>query len=310
MVARSDDPMTRRLPPLDTLRVFEAAARLKSFKEAGDELNVTASAVSHRISALEGELDTVLFIRQTRKIEVTPEGERLAAGVRRALAEIRRAIASIDRRDGARLRISAIPSHVTRWLAPRLHRFQRAHPEIEIQIMADLALVDLKQRAVDIALRFGTGNYPDAVAEKLMDDAVVLVASPRYVQENGPIEGPDDVLRLTRIIDTTSENDESTVNWRSWFQHHKRADAEISKGIRFNGSVLTLEAAASGLGVAVVRHTLAEDDLRRGRLERLPGAMRRRLGRTTHSSCRSSPNGRRSWRSSAGSGRRRGVEAG
>lgn len=262
--------MTRRLPPLDTLRVFEAAARLKSFKEAGDELNVTASAVSHRISALEEELDTVLFIRQTRKIEVTPEGERLAAGVRRALAEIRRAIASIDRRDGARLRISAIPSHVTRWLAPRLHRFQRTHPDIEIQIMADLALVNLKQRTVDIALRFGMGTYPDVAAEKLMDDAVVLVASPRYVEENGPIEGPDDVLRLTRIIDTTSENDDSTVNWRSWSRHHKLADAEF-KGIRFNGSVLTLEAAASGLGVAVVRHTLAEDDLRRGRLERLPG---------------------------------------
>ncbi len=263
--------MTRRLPPLDTLRVFEAAARLKSFKEAGDELSVTASAVSHRISALEEELDTVLFIRQTRKIEVTPEGERLAAGVRRALAEIRRAVASIDRRDGERLRISAIPSHVTRWLAPRLHRFQRAHPDIEIQIMADLALVDLKQRAADVALRFGNGNYQDVVAEKLMDDAVVLVASPRYVEENGPIKGPHDVAHLTRVIDTTSENDESMVNWRSWFGHHQLSDADVGKGIRFNGSVLTLEAAASGLGIAVVRLTLAEDDLRSGRLERLPG---------------------------------------
>ena len=124
--------MMRRLPPLDTLRVFEAAARLKSFKKAGDELSVTASAVSHRISALEAELETVLFVRQTRRVEVTPEGERLAAGVRRALIEIRRAVASVDRRDGARLRISAIPSHVTRWLAPRLHRFQRSHPDIEI----------------------------------------------------------------------------------------------------------------------------------------------------------------------------------
>ena len=86
---------------------------------------VTASAVSHRISALEEELEAVLFVRHTRRVEVTPEGERLAAGVRRALAEIKRAVASIDRRNGARLRISAIPSHVTRWLAPRLHRFQR-----------------------------------------------------------------------------------------------------------------------------------------------------------------------------------------
>jgi LysR family glycine cleavage system transcriptional activator len=262
--------MTRRLPPLDTLRVFEAAARLKSFKEAGDELNVTSSAVSHRIAALEAELGTVLFVRQTRRVEVTPEGERLAAGVRRALIEIQRAVASVDRRDGARLRISAIPSHVTRWLAPRLHRFQRIHPEIEIQIVADLALVDLTQRTIDIALRFGAGSYPDLVAEKLMEDAVVLVASPRYVAENGPIDGPQDVLHLTRIIDMTSENDASTVNWRSWFRHHELPEPAIAKSIRFNGSVLTLEAAASGLGIAIARHSLVQDDLSRGRLERLP----------------------------------------
>jgi LysR family glycine cleavage system transcriptional activator len=262
--------MTRRLPPLGTLRVFEAAARLKSFKDAGDELNVTSSAVSHRIAALEAELGTVLFVRHTRRVEVTPEGERLAAGVRRALQEIRRAVTSVDRREGTRLRISAIPSHVTRWLAPRLHRFQRSHPEIEIQIVADLTLVDLTQRTIDVALRFGAGSYPDVVAEKLMDDAVVLVASPRYLEENGPIGGPEDVLHLTRIIDTTSENDDSMINWRSWFSHHGLADSNIARIIRFNGSVLTLEAAASGLGVALSRFTLAQDDLRSGRLERLP----------------------------------------
>src|SRR5215470_11562261 len=112
-----------RLPPLDTLRVFEAAARLKSFKEAGDELNVTASAVSHRIANLEEELGTALFVRHTRRIEVTPEGERLAAGVRRGLSEFRRAVTGIHRREGTSIRITGIPSHITRWLAPRLHRF-------------------------------------------------------------------------------------------------------------------------------------------------------------------------------------------
>jgi LysR family glycine cleavage system transcriptional activator len=261
----------RRLPPLETLRVFEAAARLKSFKDAGDELSVTASAVSHRIAALEEELGAVLFVRHARRIEVTAEGERLAAGVRRALSEIRRTVATIDRREGTRLRISAIPSHVTRWLAPRLHRFQRLHPDIEIQILADLALVDLAHRTVDVALRFGAGAYPDVVAEKLMGDAVILVASPRYLADNGPIDGPADVLHQTCIIDTTSENDDSAINWRSWLAHHELGDAGPAKSIRFNGSVLTLEAAASGLGVALVRETLAEDDLRSGRLEKLPG---------------------------------------
>ena len=113
----------RRLPPLDTLRVFEAAERHKSFKKAADELAVTTSAVSHRMAALEEELGTILFLRHTRRIEVTLEGERLAAGVRRGLTEIRRAVASVDRREGTRIRITGLPSHVTRWLAPRLHRF-------------------------------------------------------------------------------------------------------------------------------------------------------------------------------------------
>lgn len=150
----------RRLPPLDTLRVFEAAARLKSFKEAGDELSVTASAVSHRIAQLEEELGTPLFVRHARRIEVTPEGQRLAVGVRRALAEIQRAVTSVDRREGIRLRITAVPSHVTRWLAPRLHRFQNDHPDIELEVTADQAVVDLTQRTFDVALRFGNGAYP------------------------------------------------------------------------------------------------------------------------------------------------------
>src|SRR5690606_13378489 len=150
----------RRLPSLETLRVFEAAARLSSFKDAADELSVTASAVSHRITALEEELGTPLFLRHTRRIELTPEGERLALGMRRALVEIRRAVTSVDRRDGPRLRITAIPSHVTRWLAPRLHRFKSLHPDIELDVTADLAVFDLTQRSFDVALRFGGGVYP------------------------------------------------------------------------------------------------------------------------------------------------------
>src|SRR6476659_7809710 len=114
----------RRLPPLETLRVFEAVERHKSFKDAGDELGVP----------------------HTRRIEVTPEGARLAAGVRRGLLEFRHAVASIDRREGTHIRITGIPSHVTRWLAPRLHRFRSSHPDIELHITADLALVDLRQR--------------------------------------------------------------------------------------------------------------------------------------------------------------------
>ena len=265
----------RRLPPLETLRVFEAAERHKSFKEAGDELGVTASAVSHRVATLEEELGTTLFVRHTRRIEVTPEGERLAAGVRRGLLEFRHAVASINRREGTQLRITGIPSHVTRWLAPRLHRFRAAHPEIELHITADLALADLRQKTFDVALRFGSGVYPGLHAEHLMDDAIFPVASPRYLTEVCPITRASDMLSTTRILDVTAENDESGTNWRTWFQHHELPMGDIDRGMRFNGALIALEAAAGGLGVAIARKTLVTEELRSGRLVQvLPGEIK------------------------------------
>ncbi|HZT49905.1 MAG TPA: LysR substrate-binding domain-containing protein [Hyphomicrobiaceae bacterium] len=261
-----------RLPPLDTLRVFEAAARHKSFKEAGDELSVTASAVSHRIAALEEEIGTPLFVRHTRRIELTPQGERLAAGVRRGLAEIRRAVAGVDRRQGTLLRITGIPSHVTRWLAPRLHRFRAAYPDIELHITAELALVDLTQRTFDVALRFGSGAYPGMHAEHLMDDAIFPVASPRYLAEVGPIERPAQLLEVTRILDVTAEDDDSGTNWRTYFAHHGLPMDTVDRGMQFNGAAIALEAAAGGLGVAVARRSLVGGEIGSGRLVQvLPG---------------------------------------
>jgi LysR family transcriptional regulator, glycine cleavage system transcriptional activator len=256
----------RRLPPLDTLRVFEAAARLSSFKDAGDELNVTASAVSHRVAALEEELGTPLFVRHTRRIELTPEGERLAAGVRRGLTEIRRAVSSIDRRGGTQLRITGIPSHVTRWLAPRLHRFRSAHPDIELHITGDLVLVDLAQRSFDVALRFGSGPYPGVHSEHLMDDAIFPVASPGFIAEFGQVEKPADMLLMTRLLDVTAEDDESGTNWRTWFKHHGLPMDAVDRGMRFNGAAITLEAAAGGLGIAIARRSLVAEEIRSGRL--------------------------------------------
>jgi LysR family glycine cleavage system transcriptional activator len=261
-----------RLPPLDTLRVFEAAARHKSFKEAGDELSVTASAVSHRIAALEEELGTPLFVRHTRRIELTPQGERLAAGVRRGLAEIRRAVAGVERRQGTLLRITGIPSHVTRWLAPRLHRFRTAYPDIELHISAELALVDLTQRTFDVALRFGSGSYPGIHAEHLMDDAIFPVASPRYLAEVGPIERPVQLLEVTRILDVTAEDDDSGTNWRTFFAHHGLPMDTVNRGMQFNGAAIALEAAAGGLGVAIARKSLVGEEIGGGRLVQvLPG---------------------------------------
>jgi LysR family transcriptional regulator, glycine cleavage system transcriptional activator len=200
---------------------------------------------------------------------------RLAAGVRRGLEEIRRAVTSVDRREGARIRITGLPSHVTRWLAPRLHRFRAVHPDIELHISADLALVDLTQRTFDVALRFGNGVYPGVHAEYLMHDAIYPVASPRYVAEVGPITKPADVLLLTRILDITAEYNESGTNWRTWFEHHSLPMDTLDRGMKFNGAVMALEAAAGGLGIAIARKSLVGEDIRSGRLVQvLPGEIK------------------------------------
>ncbi|MBA1143715.1 LysR substrate-binding domain-containing protein [Mesorhizobium neociceri] len=261
--------MTKRLPQLESIRAFEVIARLGSFKRASEELNVTASALSHRIADLEADLGVLLFTRHVRRVELTLEGERLAAGVRRALLEIQSTIASVARSERTRLRVTAIPSHAVRWLAPRLHRFRKKHPETEIDINADLAVVDLSQRTVDIALRFGGGHYPAVETEWLMGDAIFPVVSPDYLAANGPVRDQHDVLPLFRILDTTAENDESGANWRHWFERNNLPLDTVGDGMNLNGTLLAVEAAASGLGVAIARKSLVENDLRTGRLVRL-----------------------------------------
>ncbi|UCI05956.1 LysR substrate-binding domain-containing protein [Mesorhizobium sp. B1-1-8] len=259
----------RRLPQLESLRVFEAIARLGSFKRAGEELNVTASAISHRIADLEADLGISLFIRHVRRVELTMEGERLAAGVRRALLEIEATVAGVTRHERTRLRVAATPSHAVRWLAPRLGRFREKNPKTEIDIVADLALVDLSQRTIDVALRFGGGLYSGVETEWLMADTIFPVASPGYLAAHPPVTDPHDVLRLSRILDITAENDGSGANWRQWFEANKLPLDTIGDGMNLNGALLSLEAAASGLGVAIARKSLVENELRTGRLVRL-----------------------------------------
>src|SRR5262249_10449503 len=139
-------------------------------------------------------------------------------------------------------------------------------------ITADLALADLTQHAFDVALRFGNGAYPGVHAEYLMGDAIFPVASPRYLAEAGPPETPADMLLLTRILDVTAEDDESGTNWRTWFAHHRLPMDAVDRGMQFNGAVITLEAAAGGLGVAMARKSLVEEEITSGRLVQvLPG---------------------------------------
>jgi LysR family transcriptional regulator, glycine cleavage system transcriptional activator len=260
----------KRLPSLDSLRAFESAARHLSFTKAGEELHVTQSALSHRINALEDELGIKLFRRLTRKMELTPAGETLAAGVRRGLAEISRAVAAIDHKTGAEpLTVSALPSFATRWLVPRLPRFRNVCPDVEVRISADPALVNLQANEADLAVRFGLGIYPGLHVVKLMGDSVFPVCSPRLIAERGAINHPSELVDWPLLHDMPTEHDGSGSGWSHWLRHVGAGDLAGAEGLRFNQALLALEAAANGLGVALVRRSLIGDDLASGRLVRL-----------------------------------------
>ena len=261
----------RPVPPLDGLRAFEVASRRLSFTEAAEELLVTQGAVSQRIKALERELGVPLFDRLARGIALTEEGARLALSIRPGLEQIDRAVAQAVRAKGdGPLILSVLPSFATRWLVPRLHRFTRRWPDIHVQVLPEQALADLRSSRVHAAVRFGGGNYPGLSTIAIMGDAVVPVCSPALLGAGSPVRVVDDLMHLPILRDSSTEGDGSGTDWASWLASVGASDLRLPEGQRFDQADLLIEAAASGLGVALARISLIGADLAANRLVRLP----------------------------------------
>lgn len=258
----------RRLPPLDALRAFEAAARHLSFTRAAEEIHVTQAAVSHRVRALESRLEASLFHRLTRRLELTDHGELLAMAVRRGLDEIAQGVAALDRQTEPQgpLRVSLLPSFAQRWLVPRLRRFHARHPEIEVRVNADAELADLHAGAADLAIRFGRGRYPGLHAEFLMGDTVLPVCSPALLRDCREPNRLEAILRYPLLHDCDCGGHDSGEDWPHWLAHVGRPELACDAGQRFSNAALTLGAAVAGLGVALGRRSLVADDLAAGKL--------------------------------------------
>ena len=257
-----------RLPPLDALHVFAVAARHLSFTTAAAELHRTQSAVSHRIKALEAELGVALFVRLTRRLELTPAGRALAIHMNQSLAEITRIIAEFGRLDAMqqRLRVTALPSVASRWLTPRLPRFFDLCPETEVQVIAETQLLDLRAEGIDLAVRFGRGQYPRHSVSRLMPDRVLPVCSPKFLADHGPVSTIEKLLALPLVHDSAAEHDESQSDWRSWLSQLGRIATPHLSGQHFSNADLSIEAAVRGIGVALGRFSLVADGLSDGTL--------------------------------------------
>jgi len=255
------------MPPFLSLRVFEAAARSGSFARAAEELGITAGAVSQHIRLLEEFAGQPLFRRLGRGVELTEAGQAAFGHASAAMAEMLQAGRAMRASlRGQRVSLSTAPSFASKWLIPRLSRFQERYPDVEVRMSADMTLIDFAVTDIDVAIRYGPGGYEGLHCERLMSESVVVAASPRLLAGRPPVTSAADLMDLPLIHDEAPERDPSCPSWGMWFaaRGHRREDGE--RGLRFNQSGLALEAAVAGKGLVLAKRQLALRDLNEGRL--------------------------------------------
>lgn len=254
--------MTARLPSLNGLRAFEAAARHLSFTLAASELNVTQTAISHQIRRLEEELGIRLFIRQNRALALTPEARDYLPGVRAAFNDLRLATDRLLRKDDNKvLTVSTLASLAAKWLLPRLTDFQEAHPGIDVRITTSTSLVDFQRDNVDAAIRYGRGQWAGLRADWLMADELFPVCSPSLLRGDEPLRTPGDLKDFV-LLHTNSGDD-----WRLWLTAAGLpTDISRQPGVTFDMTFVTVQAAIDGMGVAMGRTSYVRDDIAKGRL--------------------------------------------
>jgi LysR family glycine cleavage system transcriptional activator len=269
---REGQGMGFKLPPLSSVRVFEAAARHGSFKKAAEELNITASAVSHAVQNLEDWLGLALFQRGRGKLGLTEPGAAYAAAVGEALKAVAEATARLPgRRSQGRLSISAAPGFATRWLMPRLSRFTDRYPEIGVDIETSLKPVDLPMEGIDAAIRLAPPSRATPSWTRLLDESLVPVCSPALREKYRDLSGLELIAQVDLIHMTSISGD-----WAEWYRIIGAATpANVRGGLRVDTVNMALEAARRGHGIALGRTPLFEAEIASGELvclldERVP----------------------------------------
>jgi LysR family glycine cleavage system transcriptional activator len=240
--------------------VFVATAEHLSFSRAASTLGVTIGAVSMQIKSLEQYLSAPLFMRRGRVVRLTGEGERLLPKVRENLAQLERAVdeARLDSRSGP-LMVSMLASFLQQWLLPRLPDFNDKFPDIDLRMNTSASLVDFLRSDIQIAIRFGVGQWPGVHAEKLLDEWLVPVCTPRLLAKHGPVSTAGD-LKKYRLLHSTSEP------WRAWSDGPTLDIEWAPTGASFDDSVATIRAAEAGQGLVLARWSLVEQEIATGQL--------------------------------------------
>jgi LysR family glycine cleavage system transcriptional activator len=244
------------------LRVFEAAARNQSFVAASEELYITASAVSHQIKSLENFLGQRLFSRNRRKVELTPLGQQYLVAIQHALDEIEVATRKLTTSaENDAITISVAPNFLIRWLMPRMSRFQKQYPDVELQITASTGLIDFNKSNTDMAIYFGHGDWHDIEVYFLRNVLLVPVCSPALLESGKVLATPSD-LRSHSLIHVSKRLHE----WPEWLKLAGVEFTGFSRGLQLSSSQLATAAAQEGLGVALADSTLTSREIAAGKL--------------------------------------------
>jgi LysR family glycine cleavage system transcriptional activator len=261
------ETLRRNLPSPTGLFAFEAAGRLLNFTRAAEELGVSQAAVSRQIKALEANLGVSLFRRAARRVALTPEGRRLHDAVASGLGLIAEVAGGLARaREGAGVAIAASTAFASMWLMSRVGAFRADHPEIALRLVAVDPHVDPESAGVDIAVRYGSGQWPGLAAVRLFDDLVMPVASPGYLASAPPLRGPFDLAARTLLHQDEIELD--WMPWSAWLARFGITAPPARGGLSFNSYANVIQAALDGQGIAIGWARFIEGSLRRGALMR------------------------------------------
>ncbi|MET4683517.1 transcriptional regulator GcvA [Brevundimonas faecalis] len=259
--------MARPLLPLNALRAFESASRHLNFSRTADELSVTPGAVSQQIRLLEEIIGSPLFTREARGLQLTELGRAAMPLLREGFERLMDASAILREPPLNRtVALSVAPSFASKWLMPRMDDFHAAHPDIEVWISADMEPVTVGKGKVDLAIRYGPGEYPGHLVEKLLTETVIPVCAPSLTADPHPIRTAADLSRHNLLHDMSEDGDASRPDWAMWLKARHASHADARRGSRFDQSGMLIEAAAAGRGVALAKRTLAQADLDSGRL--------------------------------------------
>ena len=274
--------MIYRLPPLNALRVFEAAARHLSFKDAANELHITQAAVSHQIRSLEEYLGVELFRRSGRGVQLTEAARACLPRLREGFDALAAAVEMIRERGAeTELAITAPPVFTARWLMPRLADFSKRNPKIEVRVVGSSKMVDagaldsavlmsnldLRTETSGVEIHLGLGEYPGYRADRLFGVSMAVVASPELVKGEAALRQPADLARHVLLHDDAMDLVAGGDAWQKWLQAAGVADrVDATHGPHFSSNILSLEAASQKLGVALALKPLIDADLKSKRL--------------------------------------------